>query len=325
VKSVIIHADGRSVDLASGITPEAYAELEATQGQGTQKKPLMFCGGCNGGVYVKHGHVQRDELFAAHYQRGDCLETLAITSPRMSDEHKRMQEYTVRAANDGLYDADTEVRTTRGTRVDVVVDGRIGFEVQLSGLTAGSAVRRTARSMSAGLEQVAWIGDRPSVPWIGKVPGYQWLDNGQFLEGMPAPQSVKCRGVYTFRAERLGAAWVPVLEPLAPIADDIVVRLAAGSVKPVTYGSVQLITTDGIALYEEMTGKSLPPFEGRAPARRLPAAQEIECHRPPAGPVSRSCDVALCGEPPRPYEDGKRWLCTGHAWQHYVFSKRTIQ
>jgi hypothetical protein len=285
VKSVIVHADGRHVNLADAIRPEVYAELETTQGQGSRQKPLMFCGGCNGGIYVRHGHVQRDELFGAHYQRGDCQETLAITSPRMSDEHKRMQEYTVRAANDGLYDAQTEVTTTRGTRVDVVVDKRIGFEVQLSRLTAGSAVRRTGRSMSAGLEQVAWVGETTAVPWIGKVPGYQWLDNGQFLEGMPPPQSVRCRGVYTFRAERMGAAWMPVLEPLATLADDIVVRLAAGSVKPVMYGSVQLITTEGLALYQEMTGKSLAPFAGRPPSKALAPSPARDCDREPAGHI----------------------------------------
>ena len=295
MKSVIIHADGRHVNLADAISPEAYAELEATQGQGSRQKPLMFCGGCTGGVYVKHGYVQRDELFAAHYQRGGCLETLAITSPRMSDEHKRMQEYTVRAANDGFYDAEIEVPTTRGTRVDVVVDGRIGFEVQLSKLTAGSAVRRTSRSMSAGLESVTWVGESTSVPWIGKVPGYQWLDNGQFQEGMPAPQSVKCRGVYTFRAERFGAAWMPVLEPLSALADDIIVRLAAGSVRPVMCGNVQLVTAEGIALYKEMTGKALAPFAGRAPSKALVQSPARDRDRSPgiAGPMFKDIGPRL--------------------------------
>lgn len=321
MKSVIIHADGRHVNLAGDIAPEAYAELEATQGQGSRQKPLMFCGGCNGGVYVKHGYVQREELFAAHYQRGDCLETLAIGGPQMSDEHKRMQEYTVRAASDGGFDAGTEVRTTRGTRVDVVVDGRIGFEVQLSKLTAGSAVRRTARSIAAGLEQVAWIGESMSVPWIGKVPGCQWLDNGQFLEGMPPPQSVKCRGVYTFRAERSWrGGWAPALEPLITLADEIVVRMAAGTIKPVMCGPVQLVTSDGIALYQELTGKSLAPFQGSAPPLALSPAQEVECLRPQA-PKPRKCQVPSCDDRPRPYEDGQVWLCSGHAWQKYAFNK----
>jgi len=323
MKSVIVHADGRRIDLASGITPEAYAELEATQGQGTQRKPLLFCGGCNGGVYVKHGHIQRDELFAAHYQRGDCLETLAITSPRMSDEHKRMQEYTVRAANDAGFSADTEVRTTRGTRVDVVVDSRIGFEVQLSSLTAGAAIRRTERSMGAGLEQVAWVGSA-SAAWLGKVPGYQWLGNGQVQGGMPPPRSVRSRGLVTFRAERSWrGGWEPVLDRLTVLVDDAVTRMATGNIRPVIYrGNVELVRADGIELYERLTGMPLEPFAGRAPSRAVVSSPARDCDREPS---SRNCQVPLCGEPPRPYEDGKRWLCTGHAWQHYVFSKRTIQ
>ena len=330
MKSVIIHADGRRVNLAAAISPELYAELECTQGRGSRKNPLLFCGGCGGGVYVKHGSTRRDELFGAHFDAGNCNEDLTIRKSGMSDEHKRMQEYTVAAANDGGFDADTEVRTSRGTRVDVVVDGRIGFEVQLSKLTAGAAVRRTARSMAAGLEQVSWCAETTSVAWLGKVPGYQWLDNGQLVSGVPRPKSVRSRGVSTFRAERSWRGkWVPVLEPLTALVDDAVVRMAAGSIRPVMYGdSVRLVRTDGIALYEEMTGKSLAPFQGRAPSRVLPPAQEAKCLRPVSASVNsgrgHDCEISLCSDSPRPYEDGKLWLCTGHAWQHYVFSKKPV-
>lgn len=315
MKSVIVHADGRRINLASGIDPELYAELEGTQGCGSRNNPLLFCGGCGGGVYIRHGTVRRDELFGTHYDRGGCPETLIVRKNVMSDEHKRMQEYTVRAANEGGFGADTEVRTTRGTRVDVVVDGRIGFEVQLSGLTAGAAVRRTARSMNAGLEAVTWIAENTTAPWTGKVPGYQWLDNGQVLQGMPPPRSVRSRGLLTFRAERSWrGTWEARPEPLTVLVDEAVVRMAEGAIKPVIFsGNVHLVRADGIALYEETAGVRLTPYTaGRTASRTLTPTAEAVCARP-AVEKSHRCEVPGCDDRPRPYGIG--WYCTGHRWQ----------
>lgn len=300
MKSVIVHMDGRRINLASTIDPELYAELEDTQGRGSRKDPLLSCGGCGDGVYIRHGSVRRDELFGAHYDRSDCPETLVIRKSVMSDEHKRMQEYTVRAASDGGFGADTEVRTTRGTRVDVVVDRRIGFEVQLSGLTAGAAVRRTARSMNAGLETVAWVAENTAASWTGKVPGYQWLDNGQVLRGMPSPRSVRSRGVLTFRAERSWrGGWEPRPEPLTVLVDDAVVRMAEGSIRPVILGgNVHLVRANGVALYEELACTRLAPFTaGRTTFRRaLAPSPEQPCARPPAEAVPFT-DLP-CARPP---------------------------
>jgi hypothetical protein len=290
VKSEIVFRDGRRVNLDGGVTSEAYAELEGTQGRGTGKDPLLFCGGCHGGVHIRHGRARRDELFGAHFDAGACAD-LAIRKSVMSDEHKRMAEYTCRAFRAGGFDADMEVTTSCRTRVDVVADGRIGVEMQLSELTAGAAVRRTARSMAAGLEMVAWCAERPSVRWIGRVPSYQWLDNGQLLEGMPRPQSVKSRGLYTFRSERWYGSRRPVLEPLTVLVDEALVRMAAGTIKPVMWGgNVQLMRSDGIALFEELTGRSLAPYGGRAPLRALPPAPGSACTRPPVAPRPRSMD-----------------------------------
>jgi hypothetical protein len=210
MKSVIIRADGRRIDLAGAISAELYEELEGTHSP--RADPVLYCGGCNGGIYIRHGSIRKVELFGAHHDAGGCREALAIrkASP-MSDEHKRMQEYHVTALTAGGHDAATEVPTSKRTRVDVVADGRIGFEVQLSHLTAGAAVNRTGRSLAAGLECVAWCAETPSAAWRGKVPGYQWLDNAQFQAGLPRPRSVRCSGVASFRAERVGrpARWEP--------------------------------------------------------------------------------------------------------------------
>lgn len=176
-------------------------------------------------------------------------------------------------------------------------------------------MRRTARSMSAGLEAVAWVAENTTAPWTGKVPGYQWLDNGQVLRGMPAPRSVRSRGVFTFRAERSWrGGWEPQAEPLTVLVDEAVVRMAEGSIKPVIFGgNVQLVRADGIALYEELTGVRLAPYTaGRTAPRTLTPTAEAVCTRP-AVQKSHSCEVPGCDAPPRPYGIG--WYCTGHRWQ----------
>jgi hypothetical protein len=329
MKSVIIHKDGRRINLEASVSPALYEELEASQGCGTRGDPLWRCGVCEDGVYIRHGSVHRNRLYGAHYSRGNCncLETLEIRKKAMSDEHKRMQEYIVRSAEDGEFAADTEVKTTGLTRVDVVIDERIGIEVQLSGLTAGAAVARTVRSMDAGLEVVAWIAEKTSAPWTGKVPGYQWLDNGQIHAEMPPPRSVRSRGVISFRAERSWqGGWEPVIDPLTILVDDAVVRMANGSIRAVHHrGNVQLVRDDGIALYEKITETRLVLFTGRTPSRALPKGRAIECSRPrattkPASDAERipRCEDPLCDDSARPYENGDVWLCPGHARQRYT-------
>ena len=328
MQDVITHADGRTIDLAGDISAELYEELEGTYSP--RANPVLFCGNCRGGIYIRHGWVMKTVLYGAHHETGGCLAKLAIRKVSMSDEHKRMQDYHVVALRAEGHDAAIEVRTTTRTVVDVVADGRIGFEVQRSHLKAGAAVDRTGRSMAAGLECVAWCAETPLTAWRGKVPSYQWLDNGQFQFGLPRPQSVRCTGVASFRAEREGrpARWVPVLDPQTKLADEVITSLADGSVKAVIYArNVHLIKVDGLALYEELTGTRLAPFTGRPPSRTLTPTRPAECLRPPAprqaaesASYVRSCEAdSMCNEDNVwPYEGGKIWLCAGHARQRYA-------
>lgn len=162
MKSVIVHADGRRIDLAATIDPNTYAELENLTS--SRKDPVLRCGGCHGSIYIRHGSTRKDELFGTHFTAGTCAETLIIRKATLSDEHKRQAEYHALAAQRAGHAADLEVTTTGHTRVDVVVDDRIGFEVQRSALSKAAAVDRTARSVAAGLVTVAWFTDRTTSP-----------------------------------------------------------------------------------------------------------------------------------------------------------------
>lgn len=78
MKSEITHADDRRIDLAGSVDPDTYAELERTRSP--RLHPVLRCGGCGGGICIKHGIVRKDELFGAHHDAGNCRETLAMPS-----------------------------------------------------------------------------------------------------------------------------------------------------------------------------------------------------------------------------------------------------
>jgi len=344
MKSVIIHADGRRVNLAAAIDAELYEELEGTHSP--RQQPVLRCGGCDGGIYIRHGSVRKDELFGAHHDAGDCRETLSIRKSVMSDEHKRQAEYHARAAERAGHSADLEVTTAGRTRVDVVVDGRIGFEIQRSVLTKAAAVDRTARSVAGGLDAVAWFTDRAESPqWTGHVPGYATIARSTAWDAMPLPGSVMARGIWAVRAVRCGSAapcfhrrpchrTVPSLVPVTMHVDDVVRDLAEGHLKPVRLGKyVRLMDAASIALREELTGEHLPEYDaGRPKPRMLAPSAPQECEREPLvpphlaerviwlpadmpvappPPLRGVCHVPGCGLPGRLYPGG--WRCGSHA------------
>ena len=148
---------------------------------------------------------------------------------RATGTHERVQEYTARAAIDGGFHADTEVRATRRAVAGVVIGRRIGVRVQHSTLPTGAAVRRTGRLVNAGLEAVAWVAEIRSAPWTGQVPGYQWLDPWQLRAGSPQPRSAWADGLPAGFSMRALWGGTPPLPPghgllLSPVQG----RLPAG-------------------------------------------------------------------------------------------------
>lgn len=319
MKSVIIHADGRHINLAGMVTPEVYAELENTRSP--RDKPVLWCGGCKGPLYVRHGTRRKDTLFGAHHQAGTCPETLAIhkTAP-MSDEHKRQAEYHALAAERAGHSADFEVTTGTRTRVDVVIDSRIGIEVQRSAITKAAAAGRTARSVAAGLETVAWFTDRTSSPqWIGHVPGYRATVTAAAWMTLPPLGTVTVAGPRIAEAVQCGTRgpcphrqkpctrWVPWFDAWTGLlADDVVTGLAEGTIRPVILGKNVLLTNNRtIALYAELTGRKLAPYDPGQPKPRIPGpSPEQQCDRP--YPSDTTADAAQTLMPERPDAQARR-------------------
>lgn len=334
MKSEITHADGRRIDLAGSVDPVTYAELEKTRSP--RLDPVLRCGGCDGGVYIQHGRVRKDELFGYHHHAGECTETLVIRKSAMSDEHKWLAEGHARAAERAGHAADLEVVTTGNTRVDVVIDGRVGFEIQRSALSRAAAVDRTARSVKAGLGTVAWATDRSaSPPWTGHVPGYRTVVRG-VLQALPLPGSVTAAGLQVIEAERCGTRGscphrrrvcgqhVPRLAAWRGLhIDDVVTGLAEDAIRPVKLGKfVRLMSADSVTLYEELTGVRLQYDAGQPKGRALAPSVRQDCDRPPpqpamampaepASPQLRQLCVR-CGQSPR-LPSGA--LCAGCDWE----------
>jgi hypothetical protein len=290
MRSVIILADGRAADLAGAVSRELYAELERTHSP--RGDPALRCGSCAAGIFLQHGRRDRAALYGYHHSAADCPAAFTVRrAAPMSDEHKRQAEYHAVAAERAGHAADLEVATSGHTRVDVVVDGRYGIEVQRSALSKASAVDRTARSVAAGLAVVAWFTDAPgSPPWTGFVPGYRTAADPRAWTAMPLPGSVTATGLQVVEVVpcgRLGPCphrrgmcprWVPQLAPWLGL------HVAS------------------IARYEELTGVPLGAYDAGQPrSRELRPSPRAECGRPPAPPPPRRLDVAAGWPPPPPY------------------------
>ncbi|MDQ2812894.1 MAG: hypothetical protein M3Z75_13715 [Actinomycetota bacterium] len=310
MKSEIILADGRCVDLAASVGPALYAELEKTRSP--RLHPALRCGGCGGGIYLQHGRVRKDELFGYHHDTGPCTETLVIRKSTMSDEHKREAEYHARAAERAGHVADFEVVTTGHTRVDVVVDGRVGFEIQRSALGRSAAVDRTARSVKAGLGTVAWFTDRSTSPaWTGHVPAYRTLVPVSAWQALPLPGTVIAAGLQVVEAVRCGTRGaclhrqrdcgrlVPAVGAWGGLhVDDVVTGLAEDAIKPVRIGKyVRLMSAGSVALYEELTGCRLQYDVRRPRGQALAPSTRQECGRPPQPEMITPTSLARAPEP----------------------------
>jgi hypothetical protein len=115
----------------------------------------------------------------------------------------------------------------------------------------------------------------------------------------PPPRSVKVAGVWNVVSDihpHKRGVWVPKLDPISPLVDDVLAGMLDGSIKSMVYRkNVQLMTAKGVALYEELTGTQLASYlAGNIPGRALRSAQRIDCFRPPVAVLPASEVVTTC-------------------------------
>jgi hypothetical protein len=322
MRGSIRHKDGRVFDLWLGLTREEYAELEGSQGQSHARDPMWFCGGCGAGLFIAHGKRNRDQLFGYHFVADTSCKRIAINT--MTEEHKREIEHHVLVGEHMGYSMATEVAISSRRRADVVADGRVAIEVQHSQESAGAATRRARASLAGAIEQVAWCTDLPGhmdPRWLGKVPGYRLMEGPyDWSKATPPPRSVKVAGVWNMVSDihpHKRGVWVPKLEAISPLVDDVLAGMLDGSIKSVVYGKkVQLMTAKGVALHEELTGRQLSFYPaGKISCPALRSAQRIDCFRPPAAVLPAPDVVTTCVWCRQSLsEEAVRFRLTIHPW-----------
>ncbi|WP_432177017.1 hypothetical protein [Streptomyces sp. Tue6028] len=175
----------------------------------------------------------------------------------MSDEHKAYQERILRAAQDGGFDADSEVRTRVGRswiQTDTLVEGadgrRIGWEVQLSSASSDGLRSVRARASKAAKNGItpAWHTDRADYAnrhdthWTrsNHLPAYVIAKTGDLrvISGFRALDFWRCdiHAVYPCPqgVRRCGKAHATP-KPRDVLFDDLVRQTAAGTIVPIQF------------------------------------------------------------------------------------------
>lgn len=165
------HLIDREVDLVR-LSPSLYGLVVSLHGKiKRDSPPVLTCLGNGEPMHVYRHHTGR--YFVRHFSNGHQdghAHPDAISV--MSDEHRRQADYTQRAAMAYGLNAELEVSTGNGTRLDVGVIGlnQVGFEIQRSALSLPNARSRASKSFRAGWP-TAWITDSvPDPGWADWVP-----------------------------------------------------------------------------------------------------------------------------------------------------------
>ncbi|MEU3774281.1 hypothetical protein AB0F11_13955 [Streptomyces sp. NPDC032472] len=245
----------------------------------------------------------------------------------MSDEHKAYQERILRAAEEGGFPGDSEVRTPVGTRgwiqTDTLVEGeggrRIGWEIQLSSAGAEgprSVKARAAKAAKLGITP-AWHTDRVDyarrndTQWTGSnnLPAHVIAKTGDLrvVSGFRALDFWLCdlRALYPCPdgVRRCGKHHVTP-KPRDVLFDDLVRQTAAGSIVPVEHlrGSrldkFWVTSADRDRLEDLLEGTVIlnpAPPEGAAPksSPNAPTCRTATDAASPAQPVAITSPATL--------------------------------
>ncbi|MEU4655023.1 hypothetical protein AB0G32_13985 [Streptomyces sp. NPDC023723] len=216
----------------------------------------LQCGGVCRDVGVEapmHLRMRGGRREAVHERRED---EERHTAP-MSDEHKAYQERILRAAQEGGFNGDSEVRTRVGRswiQTDTLVEGadgrRIGWEVQLSAIDPSGLRGVRARAAKAAKNGItpAWHTDRAAYAqrndthWTRSdhLPAHVIARNGdlRIVSGFRVLDFWHCdiHALYPcpHGVRRCGKAHATP-KPRDVLFDDMVRRTAAGAIVPIQF------------------------------------------------------------------------------------------
>ncbi|AJE80502.1 hypothetical protein SLNWT_0126 [Streptomyces albus] len=221
----------------------------------------------------------------------------------MSDEHKAYQERILRAAAEGGFSGDSEVRTRSGRgwiQTDALVEGtggrRIGWEVQLS--TAGTEGPRSVRARASKAAKngitPAWHTDRldyaerHDTQWTrsNRLPAKVIAKNGDLrvISGYRALDFWHCdeRALYMcpYGVRRCGKEHVTP-RPRDIFFDDLVRATAAGEIVPVEHRPLTKIHRFWVTHEDRRRLEELDPNAELPPARQPSTPPTRHSPRPP--------------------------------------------
>jgi hypothetical protein len=274
------HPRGLDIDL-SELPSRLYDEIVSLRGQVDHNGPPIFTCLGNGTAMLVYRH-ESGRYYLRHFPGESCGHSHVLST--ISDEHRRQAEYAVRAARDNGLEADFEVSTGGGTRVDVGVTGdtQVGFEIQRSQLTRARAKSRAARSFNAGWP-TAWVSDRETEPdWAFHVPTAR-LTVREMWSALPPPNTanVIIRRFSRERDKNSATGWKYVHEPTAVTLDELSYLMPTREIVPVQTPGVVFLAHRGAAeIIDSCLGHGASEWK---PTHATPATKEA------AQTISRQC------------------------------------
>ena len=124
-------------------------------------------------LYLRRHSGDPNRLVLCHWPEGGVTGSHTVPS-RMTPEHRAGQEYIALRGESAGYEVELEKSIAAGTRSDVVVRGAftLAAEVQVSGISVASVMRRTNSATAAGACTTWFAGERIP-PWAFKAPTVQ--------------------------------------------------------------------------------------------------------------------------------------------------------
>ena len=308
----------RLLDLAN-LTEQDFALISSLRHQISRGDRTLLCWPASADDGAEMFVRLTDGRYSAvHFAGSDCRLTHAIS--RESDEHRRQKDYWQRAADDAGYRTSQKFRTSRGTVLDVAIEGprSIGIQmVQPSALEPRLAKSRTTKSFRAGWLPI-WFLDSATTPeWFHQVPALGC--NVLPWSSLPARHSATALGPSRFiahpctassfgtcptgtgkRPRRPCGEFHPKREPWRGLTvDDVAAMIPAEEIVPMRdlRGAVHLVAPANLALFQDITGLSGDYRPGNAPTPVRAAVTSTTCPNsvPSAVRSCSKCDRAPAG------------------------------